>query len=67
MTVIRQEISAYTENMINNFTESLEENVQNIVKNYISGTPYEIDVKEIQNRLVIGFTKDALFGVDMNE
>ena len=67
MTVIRQEISAYTENMINNFADSLEENVQNIVKNYISGTPYEIDVKEIQNRLVIGFTKDALFGADMND
>jgi uncharacterized protein (TIGR02145 family) len=72
MTTIRQEISAYTENVINNFYQSLSGNVQDIVKSYISGTPYEIEVKEINpqsplRKLLIGFTEDALFGTNRDQ
>lgn len=66
MTTIREEISAYTENALNEFYDMLITSaIPNTIKNYLVGTDYEIKLTEtIDNKLRIGFTNNALFGVE---
>ena len=66
MTTIREEISAYTENALNEFYNMLITSaIPNTIKNYLVGTDYEIKLTEtIDNKLRIGFTNNALFGVE---
>ena len=65
MTTIRSEISAYTENALNEFYNMLITSaIPNTIKNYLVGTDYEVDLFEEDDKLRIGFTNNALFGVE---
>ena len=66
LEVLKEEMKDYTDNAINtlqqNIQNSIGDTIKTIVRNYITGTDREIKIQTINNKLVIGFDDDAIFG-----